>query len=96
MVSNNYRENHLTQFKHFNEQEQKAWDSWGEFELVLNSRQKTEFGLHTKNDVRNWLYELGIQPGNFLFKYEKYDYTNTLVFRFENGTDLALLRMSFF
>lgn len=86
----------MTQFKQLNELEQKAWDSWGEFELVLSAIQKSEFNLHTKNDIRNWLYELGIQPGNFLFEYNKYDYQRTLVFRFENGTDLALLRMSLF
>lgn len=86
----------MTQFKHFNQQEQEAWDSWSQFELVLSASQRTEFGLNTKKDVRNWLYELGIQPGNFLFQYNKYDYANMLVFRFENGTDLALLRMSLF
>lgn len=96
MSSNNYRENHLTTFKHFNQQEQEAWDSWSQFELVLSSRQKSEFGLHTKKEVREFMYQIGIQPGNFLFQYNKYDYVNMLVFRFENGTDLALLRMSLF
>ena len=86
----------MTQFKSFNDLEQEAWDKWSEYELVLSSTQKSEFGLDTKAQIREWCYELGLQPDGYLFEYNKYNYSRTLVFRFENGTDLALLRMSLF
>ena len=58
----------------------------------MDYRQKRHFQLHTKKAIREWCYQIGIQPGNYLFNYNKS--RESIEFRFESGTDLALLKMS--
>jgi len=82
----------MARFKTFNEQEQEYWDKWQSHSITMDYRQKRHFGLHTKKAIREWCYQIGIQPGNYLFNYDKS--RESIEFRFESGTDLALLKMS--
>ena len=82
----------MARFKTFNEQEQENWDKWQSHSITMDYRQKRHFGLHTKKAIREWCYQIGIQPGNYLFDYNKA--RESIEFRFVSGTDLALLKMS--
>ena len=81
-------------FKEFNDIEQKCWDDWKENSITIP---KTKFS--SRKQIQEWVYQLGIQPGSYLFKktnnlgYSSRPWNNLIEVRFQNPEDVAFIQL---
>ena len=85
----------MPKFRTFNEQEQQCWRDWAEHRMMLP---RSEFS--TRQHIQQWAYELGIQPGTYLYQrtegqgYQTRPWNDQIEIRFQNPEDLALIKIS--
>ena len=65
------------------------WNSLEGGEITLN---KDKYNLTNSNSVREFIYEIGIQPDAYMFK--KGLVSGTVTIRFKNSEDLAFFQLS--
>lgn len=68
---------------------QEIWKSLQGGEITIS---KIKYNLTNSQSVREWIYEIGIQPDAYLFK--RGWTSDTIVIRFKNPEDLVFLKLS--
>jgi hypothetical protein len=68
---------------------QEIWKSLEGGEIAIS---RNKYNLHSTNAIREWIYQIGIQPDGYLFK--KGDRPDTVIIRFKNPEDLVFLKLS--
>ena len=94
-----------TKFKQLTDDEAVAWEQWEGNALVVYRENLSDIILNdltlryqskhlTTAAIRNWLYEIGIQPGSYLMYRHKDSWRERLEFRFEDPTSISFIKMS--
>jgi hypothetical protein len=68
---------------------QEIWKSLEGGEITIS---KIKYNLTNSQSVREWIYEIGIQPDSYLFK--RGLTTQSITIRFKNPEDLVFLKLS--
>ena len=94
-----------TKFKQLTDDEAVAWEQWEGHALTVYRENLSDIILNdltlryqskhlTTAAIRNWLYEIGIQPGSYLMYRHKDSWRERLEFRFEDPTSISFIKMS--
>lgn len=65
------------------------WKSLEGGEVTIS---KTKYNLTNSQSIREWIYEIGIQPDSYMF--QKGTMPDTVTIRFKNSEDLVFFKLS--